>query len=135
MIMNRSQKPSQNMKSLSSFLPQYLKSCKKAKSIQFPSYKSCWFTKKQYQEVDTFFGRCRIIDLRKIKTHSIISELLVNYSWFRNRSEGLNYSSKLSPYLALSYIYSQLIFEVVKDYKQLIARHQSTWWLIFELVW
>lgn len=63
------------------------------------------------------------------------SELLTGYRWSRNKSDGLDYSSKLSPQLALGCISPREIFEKVKAYEANIKKNQSTWWLVFELVW
>lgn len=63
------------------------------------------------------------------------SELLTSYKWTRNKSLGLDYSSKLSPYLALGAISPRKIYEEVKVYEKSIKKNISTWWLIFEVVW
>ena len=115
--------------------PEELKSCKDAKSNQFPSYKKYGFTKKEYDEAAPFLAGGETLALERLQYYTFKSELLTGYRWSRNRSEGLDYSSKLSPYLALGCISPRIIFEVVKEYEQLIKRNQSTWWLIFELVW
>ena len=67
--------------------------------------------------------------------YSFESELLTGYRWTRNKSLGLDYSSKFSPYLALGCIYSRFIYEEIKRYEAQIKDNQSTWWIVFELVW
>ena len=63
------------------------------------------------------------------------SELLTGYRWTRNKSLGLDYSSKFSPFLALCCISPRFIYEEVKRFETTIKKNQSTWWLVFELVW
>ena len=115
--------------------PEELKRCKEAKSTQFPSYKKYGFTKKEYDEAAPFLAGGESLAFERLQYYTFKSELLTGYRWSRNGSEGLDYSSKLSPYLALGCISPRIIFEVVKEYEQFIKRNQSTWWLIFELVW
>ena len=115
--------------------PEKLKGCKNAISTKFPSYKKYGFTKKEYDEAAPFLEGGETLALERLQYYTFKSELLTGYRWSRNRSEGLDYSSKLSPYLALGSISPRIIFEVVKEYEQLIKKNQSTWWLIFELVW
>ena len=116
-------------------IPKDLKSCKQAKSTKFPSYNNYGFTKKEYNEASPFLEGGETLALERLQYYTFKSELLTGYRWSRNKSEGLDYSSKFSPYLALGCISARTIFEVVKEYEQHIKKNQSTWWLIFELVW
>ena len=63
------------------------------------------------------------------------SELLTNYKWTRNRSLGMDYSSKFSPYMALGCISPRTIYDEVKKYETTIKRNRSTWWIMFEVMW
>ena len=112
-----------------------LNGCKNAKSTKFPSFKQYGFTKKEYDGAAPFLAGGETLALERVQYYTFKSELLTGYRWSRNRSEGLDYSSKFSPYLALGCISPRTIFEVVKEYEQFIKKNQSTWWLIFELVW
>lgn len=58
------------------------------------------------------------------------------YKQTRNGMIGTNYSSKLSIYLASGLISAQSVYHAVKEYesKSGIA-NESTYWLIFELLW
>ncbi len=73
--------------------------------------------------------------LKRLAYYTHESELLTSYKWTRNRSLGLDYSSKLSPYLALGAMSPRKIYREVKAYEQTIKKNISTWWLIFEVVW
>jgi len=73
--------------------------------------------------------------LERLQYYTFDSELLTSYKWTRNRSLGLDYSSKLSPYLALGSLSPRMIYHEVKRYEREIKKNISTWWLIFEVVW
>ncbi|MDO1500364.1 DASH family cryptochrome [Winogradskyella maritima] len=57
------------------------------------------------------------------------------YKKTRNGLVGTNYSSKFSPWLANGGISARTIFENVKAFEQEHFKNQSTYWLIFELIW
>ena len=73
------------------------------------------------------------------------SERLNHYFWktkklsyykkTRNGLLGTDYSSKFSSWLANGSISPKSIYWSVKDYEQEIDKNQSTYWLIFELIW
>ncbi|MEO6820812.1 MAG: FAD-binding domain-containing protein, partial [Ginsengibacter sp.] len=115
--------------------PIKLMAFKTAKSNKFPSYKNYGFTKKEYDNAQPFVDGGETAALERVQYYTFKSELLTGYRWSRNRSDGLDYSSKFSPYLALGCISAREIYATVKDYEEKIKKNQSTWWLVFELVW
>lgn len=115
--------------------PEKLNSFAEAKSTKFPSYKKFGFTKKEYENTKLLVEGGETSALERLQYYTFKSQLLTGYRWTRNRSEGLDYSSKFSPYLALGCISPREIYETVKEYEKMIAKNQSTWWLVFELVW
>jgi deoxyribodipyrimidine photo-lyase len=60
---------------------------------------------------------------------------LREYKQTRNKMLGADYSSKFSPWLALGCISPRYIYEQVKKYETEIIKNDSTYWLIFELIW
>lgn len=60
---------------------------------------------------------------------------LKSYKQTRNGMLGANYSSKLSPWLALGCLSPRRIYEEVKRYEEKRVKNNSTYWLIFELLW
>ena len=62
-------------------------------------------------------------------------DLLINYKQTRNGLIGMDYSSKLSPWLALGCISPRSIYEEVKRYEKERVKNDSTYWLVFELIW
>ena len=48
---------------------------------------------------------------------------------------GTDYSSKFSPWLANGSLSPKTIYWEIKRYENEIQKNQSTYWLIFELIW
>ena len=57
------------------------------------------------------------------------------YKQTRNGLIGLDYSSKFSPWLANGSISPREIYWEIKEYEKDILKNQSTYWLVFELIW
>ncbi|WP_317124597.1 DASH family cryptochrome [Mesonia aquimarina] len=57
------------------------------------------------------------------------------YKKTRNGLVGADYSSKLSAWLANGSISAKTIYWEVKKFEKQIKKNQSTYWLIFELIW
>jgi len=60
---------------------------------------------------------------------------LQHYKETRNGLLGADYSSKFSPWLALGCLSPRFIYEEVKRYEKQRVANDSTYWLIFELLW
>ncbi len=73
--------------------------------------------------------------LRRIQSYFWEKNLLKNYKETRNGLLGFDYSSKFSPWLTLGCISPRTIFEEVKRYERERIKNESTYWLIFELIW
>lgn len=73
--------------------------------------------------------------LERLNQYSFETEQLTRYRWTRNRSLGMDYSSKFSPYLAYGCLSPRKVYHEVKRYEDEVKKNQSTWWLIFEMVW
>ncbi len=71
------------------------------------------------------------------RIHAYIWEkdLLKTYKETRNQLLGGDYSSKFSPWLALGCISPRSIYQEVKRYENERIKNDSTYWLIFELLW
>jgi deoxyribodipyrimidine photo-lyase len=62
-------------------------------------------------------------------------DCLKTYKETRNGMLGADYSSKFSPWLALGCLSPRYIYNQVKTYEQERIANDSTYWLIFELLW
>lgn len=73
--------------------------------------------------------------LKRLQHYSFGTQQLTSYRWTRNKSLGMDYSSKFSPWMAVGALSPRQIYWTVKDYETEIKKNASTWWLIFEVVW
>ena len=73
--------------------------------------------------------------LCRIKDYLWNDDCLKNYKETRNEMLGANYSSKFSPWLALGCLSPRRIHEEVCRYETERIKNDSTYWMIFELLW
>ena len=73
--------------------------------------------------------------LKRVKHYFFETEELTWYKQKRNGLIGSNYSSKLSLWLWNGCISPRQIYWEVKRYEKEVKSNQSTYWLIFELIW
>jgi deoxyribodipyrimidine photo-lyase len=73
--------------------------------------------------------------LDRLKNYIWEQDCLKNYKETRNGMLGANYSSKFSPWLALGCLSPRLIYNTVQTYEKERVKNDSTYWLIFELLW
>ena len=62
-------------------------------------------------------------------------DALKTYKETRNGLLGADYSSKFSPWLALGCLSPRWVYQQVKIYEEKQVKNDSTYWLIFELLW
>ncbi|CAA6826398.1 MAG: Cryptochrome [uncultured Aureispira sp.] len=63
------------------------------------------------------------------------SKSILDYKQTRNELIGENYSSKLSAYLALGNLSPVQVYYAIKDFEAQVEKNDSTYWLLFELLW
>ena len=72
---------------------------------------------------------------KRIEEYFWKTKNLSEYKETRNGMTGTEYSSKLSAWLANGSISPRQVYEEVKEYEDKVTSNQSTYWLIFELIW
>lgn len=72
---------------------------------------------------------------RRVEHYFWTTDAIASYKQTRNGMLGMDYSSKLSPWLAFGCISSVSVFEAVSRYESERVGNESTYWLIFELLW
>lgn len=102
---------------------------------EIPTKKELGFADSEVATKPAHFKGGETTALERLNYYTFESELLTNYKWTRNRSLGMDYSSKFSPWMALGCLSPRLIHETVKSYEGKIKKNIGTWWLIFEVVW
>jgi deoxyribodipyrimidine photo-lyase len=73
--------------------------------------------------------------LKRLDDYFWKSDSLRRYKETRNGLLGANYSSKFSAWLANGSISPRTIYEAVKRYESERLSNESTYWLVFELMW
>jgi deoxyribodipyrimidine photo-lyase len=73
--------------------------------------------------------------LKRLNEYIWAKDCLKNYKETRNQMLGANYSSKFSPWLAHGCLSPRYIYHEVKRYEEERVKNDSTYWLIFELLW
>lgn len=72
---------------------------------------------------------------KRIQDYFWENQQLSLYKKTRNGLLGHSYSSKLSLWLAFGSISPRAIYKEVKKYEETVTKNDSTYWLIFELIW
>ena len=73
--------------------------------------------------------------IERLRYYFFESKKIANYKLTRNGMVGEGYSSKFSPWLAQGCISPRYIFNEIKKYEKSYGANDSTYWLIFELLW
>ncbi|MFY7999406.1 MAG: DASH family cryptochrome [Candidatus Kapaibacteriota bacterium] len=73
--------------------------------------------------------------LERLNDYFWIKNCLKDYKETRNGLIGADYSSKFSAWLALGCISPRTIYEEVQRYERERVANDSTYWLVFELLW
>ncbi|WP_111684063.1 DASH family cryptochrome [Winogradskyella tangerina] len=73
--------------------------------------------------------------LKRLDDYFFNTKKLGFYKKTRNGLVGVDYSSKFSPWLANGSISARTIYWKVKQFEREHFKNQSTYWLIFELIW
>lgn len=72
---------------------------------------------------------------KRLNTYFYETQAISSYKQTRNGMIGENYSSKFSAWLALGCISPRQIYYELKKYETSFSANESTYWLIFELLW
>ncbi|TDE07772.1 DASH family cryptochrome [Flavobacterium sandaracinum] len=73
--------------------------------------------------------------LKRLQNYFWETKKLSVYKLTRNGLIGTDFSSKFSPWLANGSISAKTIYWEIIKYEQQITKNESTYWLIFELIW
>lgn len=73
--------------------------------------------------------------IQRLQHYFYDTQCLSTYKETRNGMVGADYSSKFSPWLAIGCISARYIYAEVKKYEMQFGANDSTYWLVFELLW
>ncbi len=99
-----------------------------------------------FETVDTEFKRIdkravlafkggEIEAIKRLNHYFFESKCISNYKETRNGLVGADYSSKFSAWLAMGCISPRFIYQELKKYETQFGANESTYWLVFELLW
>lgn len=101
-----------------------------------PSLKELGFDTLQQENKTAFpFKGGETEALKRVHNYFFETKKLAFYKNTRNGLIGTDYSSKFSPWLANGSISARTIYWNVKKFEEQETKNQSTYWLIFELIW
>lgn len=83
----------------------------------------------------TCFAGGETAGLARLHHYFWLQDHLKGYKETRNGMLGVDYSSKFSPWLALGCLSPRYIYQQVQEYETQRVKNDSTYWLIFELLW
>jgi len=72
---------------------------------------------------------------KRLKHYFFETKAVSNYKHTRNELVGADYSSKFSVWLALGCLSARGIYHELKQYEAQCGANESTYWLVFELIW
>ena len=73
--------------------------------------------------------------IKRLQHYFYDTKCLSTYKETRNGMVGADYSSKFSPWLAMGCISARYIYAEIKQYEMQFGANDSTYWLVFELLW
>ncbi len=75
------------------------------------------------------------VALQRLHHYFYDTQCLSSYKETRNGMVGADYSSKFSAWLAMGCISARFIYAEIKKYEKQFGANDSTYWLVFELLW
>jgi len=75
------------------------------------------------------------VALKRLNHYFFETHAIAKYKETRNGLVGADYSSKFSAWLAMGCISPRYIYQELKKYETLHVENESTYWLVFELLW
>lgn len=73
--------------------------------------------------------------IERLQNYFFNTKNISKYKETRNEMVGENYSTKFSAYLAFGCLSSREIYNQLKQYEAQFSANESTYWLVFELMW
>lgn len=104
---------------------------------EVPSLEVLGYTEKVTDDVRSVypFKGGESAGLERLAQYIWQDEAIATYKLTRNGMVGANYSSKFSPWLAVGALSAKRIAQEVADFEEQVEKNESTYWMIFELLW
>ncbi|MGR3812067.1 DASH family cryptochrome [Jiulongibacter sp. NS-SX5] len=101
---------------------------------KIPSLQDLGFEEEEINQNDFYKGG-ETEGLKRLKYFVWDSEIIKTYKETRNGLLGNDFSSKLSAWISLGCVSPRKIYHEVRKYEQEVVKNESTYWVIFELIW
>ncbi|MFT4734205.1 MAG: deoxyribodipyrimidine photo-lyase [Algoriphagus sp.] len=102
---------------------------------EIPSLGDLGFEDTEDEARGQFFKGGETSALERLNDFIWKSENIKTYKETRNGLLGDNFSSKLSAWISLGCVSPRKIYAEVKRFEKKVIKNESTYWLIFELIW
>jgi deoxyribodipyrimidine photo-lyase len=103
---------------------------------ELPTLKDLGLSTPEYDERAVLkFEGGETAGLQRLQHYVWDADCLKAYKQTRNGMVGADYSSKLSAWLAMGCLSPRRVFETVQQYEAERVKNDSTYWLVFELLW
>lgn len=73
--------------------------------------------------------------LQRVAYYLWETDCIAKYKLTRNGLLGADYSSKFSPWLSVGALSPRWVYSEIRKYEKEVEKNDSTYWLIFELIW
>ena len=100
-----------------------------------PSLSDLGFEDVRHMDTQPLFEGGETAGLAQLNYYLWDKDLISTYKKTRNEMLGWDFSSKFSPYLAQGCLSPKLIYHEIKKYETSRTSNESTYWLVFELMW
>lgn len=105
-------------------------------STQFPTIEEFGFEKQPFDSRAVLpFKGGETAAIERMNHYFFESKCISTYKETRNGLIGADYSSKFSPWLAIGALSPRFIYQNIKKYEKENGANDSTYWLVFELLW
>jgi len=102
---------------------------------KIPSLRDLGFEETEDEMTGQFFKGGETAALERLNDFIWETENIKTYKETRNNLLGDDFSSKLSAWISLGCISPRKIYTEVKRFEKKVIKNESTYWLIFELIW
>ena len=90
---------------------------------------------KPIQAAEDLFQGGETYGLARLRYYLFETRQVLQYKFTRNALFGADTSTKFSPWLALGCLSPRMIYAEIKRFEEEIESNESTYWVIFELLW
>lgn len=115
--------------------PGQLESVADIKCSGIPTLEELGFEKEEIKDTPSFYKGGETAGLAQLDNFIWKTENVKTYKETRNGLLGNDFSSKLSAWVSLGCVSPRKIYQEVRLFEEKVVKNESTYWVIFELIW